>query len=243
MFHVKHGADTDHIDAREIRAVLLECGVVATARQCELLARHGEIVREANQTMNLTRITDAESMVRLHIADSLAFLPHVGIPAGLLIDIGSGSGYPGIPLAIMGHTVSLCESVKKKSAFLETATRELGLTVEVCPLRAEELATMMPGVASCVVFRAVSGLASLVELASPLLAPRGRMIALKGPIGDSERSAGLKAARLCGMVHEAEAGYSLPGGEARTVVTFRREGRSQVKLPRRPGMAQRHPLA
>ena len=107
----------------------------------------------------------------------------------------------------------------------------------------EELAAENPSAASCVIARAVSALPSLVELASPLLLNGGRLIALKGPLTAEELTAGRAAAGLCGMRFVSEDRYKLPGGENRTVVVFQREGRSRTPLPRRPGMAQRHPLA
>lgn len=243
MFHVKHESARSPIDPEQVRTALAACGVQASREQCSLLARHAELVRKANESMNLTRITDSESMVHLHIVDSLAFLPYVSLPEGRLIDVGSGAGYPGIPLAIMGHQVTLCESVKKKAAFLDECVHELQLPADVSALRAEELAQTVRGSSAGVIFRAVSALPSLVELAAPLLAAEGRMIALKGRVEDSEAAAGAAAARLCGMALESRDDYTLVGGEARTVLCFRREGRPLVKLPRRPGMAQRHPLA
>lgn len=239
---MKHDLPEHRVDPNQVRDALLACGVSATDEQCWALARHAEMVREANLTMNLTRITEPEAMIRLHIADSLAFLPHVQMPRGSGVDVGSGAGYPGIPLAILGHDVALCESVKKKATFLERAVRELGLASSVWALRAEELALHAPAQADWVVFRAVSSLAALVELASPLLRQGGRVIVLKGLISQDEFSAGCAAAGVCGMSLVVRECYTLPGGEMRTVLVFSREGKSRTRLPRRPGMAQRRPL-
>lgn len=239
---MKHDRVVDGVDPTRVHETLLACGLETSAQECVLLARHANMVREANTSMNLTRITEPEAMVQLHIADSLAFLPLVRPLHGAVIDVGSGAGYPGIPLAILGYSVGLCESVKKKASFLEATIEDLGLDVPVWPVRAEELATERPSNADCVVFRAVSALPSLVELAAPLLRDGGRLIALKGTVIPEEMSAAETAAPLCGMKFEEEHFYTLPGGDSRTVLSFVRIGRGRTRLPRRPGMAQRHPL-
>lgn len=239
---MKHNGQVGQVDPARIHEVLSACGVEASERQCDLLARHADMVREANESMNLTRITEPEAMIQLHIADSLAFLPFIQQLNGNVVDVGSGAGYPGIPLAILGYRVALCESVKKKAVFLESAIEDLGLQVPVCSVRAEELAVERPSSADVVVVRAVSALASLVELAAPLLKDGGRLIALKGPVDPTELLASRRAAVLCGMKLDEEKAYTLPGGESRTVLSFIRVGRPQTSLPRRPGMAQRHPL-
>lgn len=240
---MKHDQPDRPIDAARARQVLEDCGVTVSEAQALALAAHASLVRLANESMNLTRITDPEAMIQLHIADSLAFLPHIDALEGEGVDVGSGAGYPGIPLAILGHRLTLCESQKKKAAFLVAVAEELRLPVTVRALRAEELAVVAPGSADWVIFRAVSSLPSLVELASPLLKDAGRVVCLKGPLTREELSSGVTAAKLCGMKLTAQERYLLPQGESRTVIVFERVGRPATRLPRRPGMAQRHPLA
>lgn len=240
---MKHEPEVPWLEPTSIQDALQACGVSATTRQCELLASHADLVLKANESMNLTRITQPSDVVLLHVADSLAFLPHVPMLRGRGVDVGSGAGYPGIPLAIMGFHVDLCESVKKKAAFLHQAAEALGLDAEILPVRAEELAEKRRGAYEFVVCRAVSALPSLVELASPLLTQGGRLLALKGPIEADELSAGASAGLQCGMDLEGCERYELPGDTHRSVVMFRRGGVASTPLPRRPGMAQRQPLA
>lgn len=230
------------MDVTRVGRVLLEAGVLVSADEAGLLARHAELVQIANERLNLTRITTDDGMLALHIVDSLAFLPLTGPLTGTVIDVGSGAGYPGIPLAVIGCDVVMCESVQKKAVFLRECLEELGVNAVVEGVRAEELALRAPAIADVVVARAVSALASLVELASPLLRNGGRLIALKGPGSSAEAAAGRSAAGRCGMVEESETAYTLPSGEARTVVVYRRQGEAAIQLPRRPGMAQKHPL-
>ena len=101
--------------------------------QMALLERHLDLVMAANEQVNLTRITSRDEARVLHIEDSLAGLPEVqAAPAGLLGDMGSGAGFPGIPLAaVTGRKTVLIESVGKKAAFLKAFVDELGLACEV----------------------------------------------------------------------------------------------------------------
>ncbi len=242
MFHVKHSAHPEQIDATTVKVRLQAVGVDASEHQCEQIARHSLMVLEANARMNLTRITAAEDVLALHIVDSVAFLAHCEPLTGWIVDIGSGAGYPGIPLSILGREICLCESIKKKAAFLQQCVDDLGLDATVAPVRAEELSLSAPRSASIVIARAVSALPSLVELSSPLLRDGGRLVALKGTPDASELAAAATAARMCGMTVLSRTEYALPTGEARTLFVFERRGTPRLSLPRRPGMAQRQPL-
>lgn len=230
---------------REIEQALGDLGIDATAQLVGSLARHLALVEEANRSFNLTRI-EPENAVSLHVVDSLLVLPHLAAaPAGAFADLGSGAGYPGIPLALAsGRDLHLVESVKKKAAFLERVVVELRLKATVHPVRAEELAQESPGAFCAVTARALTALPSLVELASPLLRDSGVLLALKGRPSDEELSAGVTAGAVCGMREVRRLEIALPGTDiVRTVVVYEREGAPRVRLPRRNGMAQREPLA
>jgi 16S rRNA (guanine527-N7)-methyltransferase len=240
MFHVKQ--EPGHIDVTVLRAALEAAGVETNARQRQQLADHAEMVLRANQSMNLTRIVEPAAVVELHIVDSLAFMQHLSPMSGRVIDIGAGAGYPGVPLAVLGYDVTLCESVLKKAAFLSGCVESLKLDVSVVPQRAEEIALCSKGQHDVVVARAVSSLASLIELASPLLRRGGRLVALKGSPNDAEVCGGEAAATVCGMRLAESAVYALPGGESRSVFAYERVAEPRVKLPRRPGLAQKQPF-
>lgn len=241
MFHVKQ--PFSHLPPHEIVAALAAVDICVTFHQAEQLSRHASLVLEANEHINLTRITAPADILELHIMDSLLPLARITMPSGPLVDIGSGAGFPGIPLAVMGHTVTLCESVKKKALFLGECVTSLGLDCDVIPLRAEELAQTARDRYAGVIARAVSALPSLVELASPLLRPGGCLIALKGRLETIECERADRAAAQCGMSRTETVAYSLPRGDARTIAVFVKSGSPRVRLPRRPGLAQRHPLA
>jgi len=240
MFHVKQ--DRQHFDSQSIASALADVGVPVTASQAVLLETHAALVLEANATMNLTRITVPRDVIELHIQDSLAPLSLIEWPTGPIVDIGSGAGYPGIPLAIMGYDLTLCESVKKKATFLSEAVVALGLHCSVVALRAEELAGASRGAFSVVTARAVSALPALVELATPLLSRDGCLIAMKGRLQAEEREQAERAAALCGMRCESIVEYCLPRGDRRTLCVYRKTGAAHISLPRRSGLAQRQPL-
>lgn len=242
MFHVKQYRPHQTLDAAATRTVLALSGVAISDHEAELIVRHAYLVLEANSRLNLTRIVESDDVLVLHIADSLAFLPHVEPLQGLVLDLGSGAGYPGIPLAALGHTVTLCESIRKKAGFLSEAVSELGLPCPIEARRAEEIGADRRGEFDVVIARAVTSLPALVELASPLLRLGGRLIALKGQPEAAEQAAALRASALCGMRHTDSASYALPRGEGRMVLTYERAGSQRIKLPRRPGLAQKQPL-
>jgi len=231
--------------AHQIAAGIEALGLCAPVDGAETLARHLSLVLEANAQFNLTSI-DPVDAVALHVLDSCAATSFLAAaPPGAFADIGSGAGYPGIPLSVIaGRRVALVESVGKKAAFLERVVAELRLDATVHRARAEELAQTQPGSFAAVTARALSSLPSLVELAAPLLHRDGLLICLKGDPDEAELLRGRSAAALCGMIEERVAPISIPGtGARRCVIVYRRSARPRVPLPRRPGMAQRKPLA
>lgn len=247
MFHVKHSDDT-----QQAKSYLQSCadawGVSLSSATATALVQHVRILLEANQRVNLTAIKDYDEAMRLHALDSVAVVPFIkAAPAGRVADLGSGGGFPGIPIALStGRRVSLVESVKKKAAFLESVVAQLGLSasVQVHPVRAEEEAIVAPSAYAVVVARALTSLPSLVELASPLLEDGGFLIAMKGRAEDDELKRGRAAAALVGMKQADLHRYQLPdGGESRSIVVYRRSGQPKLSLPRNTGTAQKKPLA
>ncbi|MDO8963554.1 MAG: 16S rRNA (guanine(527)-N(7))-methyltransferase RsmG [Coriobacteriia bacterium] len=233
-------------DYRErIAAGLAITGVPYTTGQVELLARHLEAVEEANQHFNLTTIKPDQG-VELHVLDSAAACAVLqSAPGGRFADIGSGAGFPGIPLSVLSERdVVLVESVRKKGAFLQRVTEELRLQATVHQVRAEELAKA-PGMSfAAVTARALSSLPALVELSAPLLQDGGLLICLKGEPTTDELERGSLAAVRCGLQRVSYERVQVPFLDAaRTLVVYRKVGRPRIALPRRPGMAQRQPLA
>lgn len=210
----------------------------------ELLKKHLELVIEANKTTNITRISTWEEGMLLHVRDSLVGLPELSeAPEGWYADLGSGAGYPGIPLAIeSGRKTLLVDSVGKKTAILDTMIRELDLQkVETYTGRIEDLAKDHPRAFAVVTARALARLSVLMELASPLLAKGGRLICYKANVEQEELDHAREVERTLGMRLVSDRSTSLED-HCRRIICFEKCGQPQIKLPRRVGMAQKKPL-
>jgi 16S rRNA (guanine527-N7)-methyltransferase len=144
-----------------------------------------ELLARWNRTYNLTAVREPREMLRKHLLDSLAMQPYVD--AGPLADLGAGPGLPGIPLAIADPAlqVTLVDSNGKMSRFQREAVRALGLAnVRVVQSRAENVAE--PGAYRLLTARALDRLAGILAVGGHLLAPGGRLLALKGQRPDAE---------------------------------------------------------
>jgi 16S rRNA (guanine527-N7)-methyltransferase len=140
------------------------------------------LLEKWNRTHNLTAIREPARMISHHLLDALAVLPHLAArPAMRVVDVGSGGGLPGIPLAIArtAWQVALIDSNRKKAAFLNQAAIELPLAnVEVVAARVEDYTP--PRLFDVVIARAYADLATFAAQARHLLAPRGQLVAMKG---------------------------------------------------------------
>ncbi len=214
-----------------------------------VIVDHVRLMLAWNAAINLTAISDPAAVARLHVADSLAGLSTIreGQHATLL-DLGSGAGFPGLTLAAVLPTtrVTLVDSVGKKTRFLAVVAESMGLAgrVAVLTARAEALGT---GRWDVVTARAVGGLADLVELALPLLAPGGRLIAWKrGELGPELAAAGRAAHALGGSVPTwrpyPEALARAAQLEGHGLVVVRKERATPSGYPRDPGTRKRRPL-
>jgi 16S rRNA (guanine527-N7)-methyltransferase len=171
-----------------------------------------------NKTYNLTAIRDPREMLSKHLLDSLSMWPHVR--PGKLADLGTGPGLPGIPLALAvpGLQVTLVESISKKTRFLREVVRQLGLdNVRVLDSRAEAVAE--PGAYDQITARAMDTLAGILAVGGHLLAPGGRLLAMKGQRPDAEI-----AALPAGWRVESVQALTVPGLEGdRHLVTVTRD--------------------
>lgn len=213
----------------------------------ERLARHWELVQEANSKFNLTAITGQEQAVEKHYLDSLLALELLDTLPGALCDLGSGGGFPGLVLAIARpeRPITLVEATEKKCAFLEECGAELGLP-QLCVVnaRAEEagrdpaLREQFPVVTA----RALAALNVLCEYGLPLLAEGGTLLAYKGAGWEEEAEAAANALSLLnGTLGESRL-YQLPGGDQRCLLPVVKTGPCPEKYPRRPGMPTKRPL-
>ena len=153
--------------------------MVLPAATIDQLAAYLALLAKWNRVYNLTSVRDEAKLVTHHVLDCLAVIEH--LPLGNIVDVGSGAGLPGIPIAIAcsDRSVTLVDSNHKKSAFLRQVIAELGLSqVNVVNERVES--HRPTALFKTVISRAFSSLADFVKLAGHLCAPDGAMIAMKG---------------------------------------------------------------
>ncbi|MBC8023446.1 MAG: 16S rRNA (guanine(527)-N(7))-methyltransferase RsmG [Burkholderiales bacterium] len=159
---------------------LVSMGIAVSPAQRARLAAHLELIAKWNRVHNLTAIRETSQMVVMHLLDSLSLLPHLE-GARAIADVGTGPGFPGIPVAIVRDDarVTLVESSHKKCAFLQQAKTELALAnVDIACERVEHFKP--PAKFDAVVSRAFSDLADFVAQAGHLVAPGGKLVAMKG---------------------------------------------------------------
>lgn len=159
--------------------------VDTTARQVDALLSYLRLLQKWNAVYNLTAIRDPASWVTLHVLDSLAILPFVKGPR--VIDVGTGAGLPGIPVAVVRPdlSVTLVDSNQKKSAFVAAVIGELGLG-NACIERGRIESLSREAGFETVVSRAFADLADFIRLAGDLMVPGGQMLAMKGLYPDDE---------------------------------------------------------
>ena len=163
-----------------------ELGLDLDQSQLDTLWRYAHMLRERNAHVNLTSIVSPEGILTLHMLDSLSVAPHLG-DARRIIDVGTGGGFPGIPLAVAfpDRHFTLIDGTQKKIRFVAESIAALDIrNATAIAARAESYDGERNF--DVVVARAVGSLADLVRDASGLLAPRGRLLAMKGKLADEE---------------------------------------------------------
>jgi len=191
MFHVKHSRHplekTSPYDTSAIRSGCRTLGFSVTDAQLRDLLVHLDAIRTWSRRINLVASNDLPRLVSRHLLDSLTALPWLPSDQALtLLDVGSGAGFPGVPLQILRPNlrVVLLESRRKRVLFLRKVASQLFCPhLSVLHARAEQLADDPKHIHryGFITLRAVAPLAQAVRLALPLLAPSGRIIAYRGP--------------------------------------------------------------
>lgn len=197
---------------------------------------------------NLTAVTGRERIVNVHFRDSLSLIAFRELGAAAnIVDIGSGAGFPGIPLAIAfpEKNVTLVEANGKKCKFLESASRELGLkNVHPVHARAEEAGrSALRDSFDLALARAVGPLPLVLEYALPLIRTGGCALLQRGAReeGDEELAGGI-ALQLGARLDSVTAIESYPGSKNLNVWALVKSGATPERFPRRPGMAKKRPL-
>lgn len=211
----------------------------------ELLDRYLIEILEVNKKLNLTRVTDYDEAKLLHLEDSLSILEEISSsPDGRYLDLGSGGGFPGVPIGIVtNRETTLIDSVKKKMVAVEGVIQSIGIDNHITTVgeRIEDYSIENPEAFSVITARAVSSTAALLELASPLLGKGGHLILMKSK--EKEPFNEELAEKKLGLKQISFREYYLSDNETyRCVYVFKKIDKPTVKLPRRVGMAQKRPL-
>lgn len=202
---------------------------------------------EANKKINLTRIETLESGRLLHLEDSLTALPEFrNAPDGLYGDLGTGGGFPGVPLSIAtGRETLLIDSVKKKMNILGDVLVDMNLQDQISCYggRIEDLSLEKKASFAVLTARALSSLPSLMELACPLLRQEGRLICYKANIDPNEMDHAVELKDKLALKLIGDRTLTLSDKETtRRILVFEKKGYPSEKLPRRSGMAQKKPF-
>lgn len=237
----------------------MECfskeGIVLSDLQVRQLNRFYEMLVEKNKVMNLTGITEYEDVVIKHFLDSCMLkkaedagdisLENDGNGVKM-IDVGTGAGFPGVPLLIAGPSlqVTLFDAVNKKLDFLRFLLHELDLQANVVHIRAEE-AGRLPEYREkfdFVTARAVAQLRVLSEYCLPLVRVGGSFLSMKGSISEEEKTNGLAAFQKLGSHVYDDIFYNIHNGDERNLIIAKKVSHVSSKYPRNMGQIAKKPL-
>lgn len=235
----------------ELRSLLLEgasyFGVKLTENDIKTFYSYMEILKDWNSRMNLTAIEEDSDIIVKHFIDSLSIVPYIKGSNIQIADIGSGAGFPGLPvkIAIPDASITLVDSLEKRVKFLEAVVSKLDMkNVKCIHSRAEDIGANPThrGKYECVTARAVASMSVLLEYCLPLLKKDGIFIAMKGgnPEELGEFSKALKI--LGGELHDVQ-NFVLPTTNMRrTVIIVKKIRQTPTEYPRKSGTPAKSPI-
>lgn len=234
----------------KLKKLLKEHGIEVDDSQAQLLIRFYEMLVEKNKVMNLTAITGREDVFRKHFLDSLILEKYTDLTGKMkVIDVGTGAGFPGIPLAIVhpNLSITLMDSLNKRIGFLNEVTEELKLTnVTAVHSRAEDLGRdrAYRQKFDLVVSRAVANLSVLCEYCLPFAKVGGEFAAYKSGNIDNELDSSMKAIKILGGAFDRKEEFALSeqGEDSRTFIFIKKQKSTPGTYPRKAGTPSRKPL-
>lgn len=237
------------MDYQILEQKLGELGIKQDQNQLERFHKFYQLLIEWNKVMNLTGITEYEDVVEKHFVDSLSIIKAVDLSRiHTVIDVGTGAGFPGIPLKIaFPHLrVVLLDSLNKRIKFLDEVISQLGLTeIRTIHGRAEEYARKEEyrEQFDLCVSRAVANLSTLSEYCLPYIQVGGMFVPYKSGEIDDEVEQSKKAVRILGGNIKEVMKFELPGTDIhRSFVLIHKEQHTQKKYPRKAGIPAKEPL-
>lgn len=228
---------------------LLCCGLTElgldTAR-ADTLVRFADMLVQKNEVMNLTAITEPTAVAQLHLLDSAALTQFADLSGKKVVDVGTGAGFPGMPLRILqdDFDLTLLDSLGKRINWLSEVCAELKLQRVTCVhARAEEFAAGNRESCDLAVSRAVASLNVLCELCLPLVKVGGRFLAMKSIESEEEIAAAKSAIRTLGGKIAAVEDYQIPTSEVHhRVVIIEKTAPTPAKYPRTFAKIKKQPL-
>ena len=229
---------------QSLSAGLDRLGIELNEETRDRLTEFGTAVLEKNKVMNLTAITDPAQAAELHLVDSLTLLKVLPLAGKSLLDVGTGAGFPGVPLKIAEPSIrlTLLDSLQKRMNWLEhEALPALGLEARFLTGRAEDFAAEHRERFDVVTSRAVARLNLLCELCLPYVHLGGYFLALKGAMAEEELSEAGKAIRVLGGSFERTETFEI-GGIAHRVIVIHKTAHTPPQYPRTWNRMKQKPL-
>ena len=236
------------IDKEKLISLAGAAGLEISVETAEKFDLYAELLAEKNRQVNLTAITDPEGILTKHFLDSVLPLTEISLPRGArVIDVGSGGGFPGIPMKLVRPDLDmvLLDSLNKRVTALGEFCRELGISDTKCiHMRAEDAARgELRESFDAALSRAVARLNVLCELCMPLVKPGGIFAALKGPSAGEEAAEAGRAVSLLGGRLLPVKKVTIPGTElCHTLVVAEKTSPTPEKYPRQSGKISSKPL-
>ena len=238
------------IDIREeLIAKAKEAGLKVTPEQAEKFNLYLKLLLEWNEKINLTAITDPHEAVIKHFIDSISFLKSHNIkPGAKVIDVGTGAGFPGVPLKIMRPDIklTLLDGLNKRLKFWQDVAEELGFEAEFVHKRAEEAGKIntMREKFDVATARAVAPMNTLCEYCIPLVKMKGYFVAMKGPSLEDEMKEAKKAIDILGCEVEKIDSFILPDLEKseRKIAVMRKFNFTPKEYPRHGNKISKSPI-
>ncbi len=234
------------IDKKKLLSQAAAIGVNLSDNQAEQFDLFSRLLVETNEKFNLTAIKDPDEIVTKHLVDCLTLFPAVDFPEGAgVIDIGTGAGFPAVPLLIYRPDLKITalDSTGKKLNFVESAVSELGLSINLIHGRAEEYGRGdLRESFDFAVSRAVASLNVLCEYCLPFVKAGGKFISMKGSKADEELALSRTAVRTLGGRFAECREFTLADGIERNLVIIEKASPSPPKYPRPSAQISRKPL-
>lgn len=217
--------------------------IAISEEQAEKYNRLYEYMVEYNKNVNLTAITEFEDVIMKHFIDSVLPFTMLDIEKGSsFIDVGTGAGFPSLPLLIYRPDLkgTLCDSLNKRCVYLEKVCAEIGVSAEIIHARSEELGRKSREKFDLSTARAVAAMPVLLEYCVPFVKVGGSFIALKS-VNEDVMSSKEAAKKLGGEIAEVK-DYSLPNGDMRRLVITKKVSPTSTKYPRSSANISKKPL-